>query len=230
MQRRDFVKAMMAATVATKAAMGQQTAPPVKQKLPPAAPKAPGPVPWSRGLMEVKPLPMTPLTPDAVAQTDAHFFSGVQIATLRRLGEIFMPPSKGRPGATEAGAPEFLDFLIGASPADRQHMYLSGLDRLEAEARQKFSVSFSAASAAQADQLIRPWLRAWMSEHPPTEEYTLFINIAHSDFRTATINSQAWADAARARGEQAPDVDLYWYPVDPDLRREGSPSANPRRS
>jgi hypothetical protein len=225
MQRRDFVKAMMAASTAAAAAtaaLGQKTAPPVAQKLPPAAPKAPGPVPWSRGLLDVKPLPMTPLVPDAVAQTDTHFFNGIQFATLRHLGEIFMPPLKGKPGSTEAYAPEFLDFLIGASPADRQQLYRSGLDRLESESRQKFNVSFAAATAAQADQLIRPWLRAWMNEHPPTEPYELFINMAHTDIRTATVNSQAWADAAKAAGQQVPDIDLYWYPVDPDLRNTGS--------
>jgi len=226
MQRRDFVKAIIAATATAKAAVGhatgQQTAPPVAQKLPPAAPKAPGPVPWSRGLLEVKPLPMTPLVADAVAETNAHFFTDTQMATLRRLGEIFMPPAKGYPGATEAAAPEFLDFLIGASPEDRRQMYQSGLDRLEAESKQKFSASFAQASAAQADQLIRPWLRPWMNDHPPAEQYALFINTAHMDLRTATVNSQAWADAARAAGKQVPDVDLYWYPVDPDLRREAA--------
>lgn len=233
MQRRDFVKAMIAATATAKAATGQQTAPPVVQKLPPAAPKAPGPVPWSRGLLDVKPLPMTPLVPDAVAETNTHFFIDTQMATLRRLGEIFMPPGKGSlkgyPSAIEAAAPEFLDFLIGSSPADRKQMYQSGLDRLETEAKEKFGISFAHASAAQADQLIRPWLRAWMNEHPPTEEHALFINIAHMDFRTATINSQAWADAARAAGKPAPDVDLYWYPVDPDLRDADSRKAAARR-
>ena len=222
MQRRDFVKALVAASTAAAAAtpaLGQQTAQPVPQKLPPAAPKAPGPVPWSRGLMEVKPLPMTPLVADAVAETEAHFFSETQMPTLRRLGDLFMPARQGKPGATEAATAEFLDFLIGASPADRQHMYLTGLDRLEAEAKEKFSASFANVSSAQADQLIRPWLRAWMNEHPPSEEYELFINIVHSDIRTATSNSQAWADAAVARGQQAPDIDLYWYPIDPDLRR-----------
>ncbi len=67
--------------------------------------------------MEVKPLPMTPLVPDAVAQTNAYFFSDRQIATLRRLSEILLPPIKGYPGALDAGTPEFLDFLIGVSPA-----------------------------------------------------------------------------------------------------------------
>ncbi|WP_263354391.1 gluconate 2-dehydrogenase subunit 3 family protein [Acidicapsa acidisoli] len=219
MQRRDFVKAMMAASVTARAALGQQTAAPAA---PPPPPQAPGPLPWMRGLMEAKPLPVGQLTPDAVAQTDAHFFSPQQFATLRHLGEILQPPYKGYPGATEAGTPEFLDFLISASPADRQQMYQSGLDRLESEAKQHFGKSFAAIDISQADQLLRPWLRTWLSDHPPTEPYALFINIVHTDIRTATMNSQAWSDAAHRAGQQTPNIDLYWYPVDPDLRRNTS--------
>jgi len=171
---------------------------------------------------------MAALSPDAVAQTNADFFTDRQLATLRRFSEIMVPPFNGYPGATEAGAPKFLDFLIGASPADRQKMYQSGLDRLESEAKQRFGVSFAEVNAAQADQLIRPWLRTWMSDHPPTEPYAHFINVAHSDIRSATINSQAWNDAARAAGKPSPNTDLFWYPVDPDLHRDSvAPNHHP---
>lgn len=218
MQRRDFVKAMIAATATAKSAMAQQ---PVKA-LPAQPATAPGPVPWMRGLMEVKPLPMTPLVPDAVAQTNAAFFSTQQVATLRRLGEILQPAYKGYPSATDAGTPEFLDFLIGASPDDRKHMYQSGLDRLDSEARHRFQKPFAEVDATQADQLIRPWLRPWMNEHPPTEPYELFINMVHNDIRAATVNSEPWSEAARKAGQQTPNVDLYWYPIDPDLHREAA--------
>ena len=131
-----------------------------------------------------------------------------------------MPPLKGYPGALEAGTPEFIDFLIGASPRDRQQMYVAGLDRLDAEAKRLFGIPFVHADKTQADKVIRPWLRAWMNDHPPTETFAHFINVAHSDIRTATINSQAWSDAAIAAGKHSPGMDLYWYPVDPDIRRE----------
>ena len=222
MRRRDFVKTLMAASVSAASAVAQQKAPPVPPS-PKAAP-APGPVPWMRGLMEVKPLPITPLTPDAFAETDTHFFNERQTATLRHLCEILQPPYKGYPGATEAGAPEFLDFLIGASPEVQQHIYQSGLDRLDSDAKQKFSKSFSDLDAQQADQVIRPWLRAWVNEHPPTDPYEYFISTVHVDIRTATVNSQAWADAAKKAGEQTPNVDLYWYPIDPDLHRQAASS------
>jgi hypothetical protein len=59
-----------------------------------------------------------------------------------------------------------------------------------------------------------------MSDHPPVEPHARFINLAHSDVRKATVNSQEWSDAARAAGRVETDQDLYWYPIDPDLRRE----------
>jgi hypothetical protein len=172
------------------------------------------------GLMEVKPLELTALVPDAVAQTEAHFFNEVETQTLRRFCQVLMPPLKGFPGALDADAPEFLDFLVGVSPRPRQQMYLAGLERLDADARKKFNVPFAKVTDDQADELIRPWLRAWMSDHPPAEPHARFINLAHSDIRKATVNSQAWSDAARAAGRAETDQDLYWYPIDPDLRRE----------
>jgi hypothetical protein len=170
--------------------------------------------------MEVKPLPITAVVPDTVAETSAHFFNEAQMATLRRLCEVLMPAYKEYPGAVDAGAPEFLDFLIGVSPVDRQQMYQSGLDRLEHEAKGQFGISFAGVSAAQADQMLRPWLKTWMSDHPPMEPYAHFVNVAHSDIRTATINSEAWSKADSAQGKRTPDVGLFWYPIDPDLQRE----------
>lgn len=178
-----------------------------------------------RGLLDVKPLPMMPLVPDAVAQTNANFFNDRQSATLRRLSEILMPPLQGYPGATDAGTPEFLDFLIGVSPVDRQQMYQSGLDRLDSESQQHFGAPFASLQPEQADQLLRPWMQTWMPDHPPAEPYARFINVAHSDIRTATINSQAWSEAAAAR-QPASDIGLYWFPVDPDIHRDAASSGS----
>jgi hypothetical protein len=229
MRRRDFVKAALAASVSPKALLGQNApahlAPSTPPPTPPgaASPPAPGPVPWMRGLMEAKPLSLTPLIPDAVAGTTTRFFTERQMATLRQLCEILMPPLKGRPGAIDTGTPEFLDFLISVSPADTRHMYASGLDWLDAEARSKFQVPFDDVSPAQADTLIRPWLRTWMSDHPPSDPHVHFINVAHSDIRTATINSEKWNDADVAAGKQPSGFGLYWYPVDPDINRKYLP-------
>jgi Gluconate 2-dehydrogenase subunit 3 len=176
-----------------------------------------------RGLLDAKQLPMMPLVPDAVATTKTFYFTERQMATLRQLCEILLPPLKQNPGALDAGTPEFLDFLISISPPDRQKMYEMGLNRLDEEARHRFGIPFDAVDASQADALLRPWLRSWMPDHPPTEPYEQFLNLAHSDIRTATINSKAWDDATRTDGDKPPGVGLYWYPVDADVQRRYLP-------
>jgi Gluconate 2-dehydrogenase subunit 3 len=229
MKRRDFVKSLIATSVSAKTMLGQSTATQVAPATPPptppgAAPRiAPGPVPWMRGLLEAKPLGLESVVPDAVASAETKFFSETQRSTLRQLCEILLPPLKGYPGALDAGAPEFLDFLLSVSPQDRQELYKMGLDRLDREARAKFGVHFDETSAAQADALLRPWMRPWLTDHPPTEPYEAFINLAHADIRTATMNSQAWNDAAMAKGEGRQSVGLYWFPVEPDVEEKFLP-------
>src|SRR4051812_9538805 len=64
--------------------------------------------------------------PDAVASGVLHFFDPARFSALRRLGEILVPARQNAPGAVQAEAAEFLDFLIGQSPADRQSLYRDG--------------------------------------------------------------------------------------------------------
>ena len=213
MRRRDFVKAIVAVPISARM-LGQQAD--TKAAPHPQEPVAPAAYP--RGLSDPKAL-ITSSVPDAVATTQAHFFTEQQMATLGKLADILMCPPKGYPRASEAGALEFIDFLIGASPDDRKQMYQAGLDRLNADAKKEFHVPFAQVTAEQADKLIRPWLRTWAPNHPPTERFAEFINLAHHDIRTATMNSQAWSTAATSAGERAPGVGLYWSPIDPDLRR-----------
>jgi hypothetical protein len=222
MRRRDFVKAMVAVPVSAKMMLGQQTAPP--QTPGTAAPPATAVNPreaFQRQFLAFKAPPITSVVPDAVAATEAHFFNGQQLATLGKLSEIMMPALNGYPGAIQAGAPEFIDFLVGVSPVDRQQLYQAGLDRLNSEAKKQFGVPFAEVSAAQADKLLRPLMVSWaVSDHPPgdhlpADPFIRFINIAHDDIRTATVNSQPWSAAAIAAGERAPGVGLYWSPIDP---------------
>ena len=231
MKRRDFVKSLVAATVSAPSLLSQQTVPaaqvapaPPPPTPPGAAPRiAPGPTPWMRGLREAQPLSVSAVIPDAVANAETKFFTEAQMATLRQLCEVMLPPLKGLPGAMDAGVPDFLYFLISVSPPDRQQLYKSGLDRLEREARAKFGVPFQETSAAQADALLKPWMRAWLTDHPPTEPYAAFLNGAHADIRTATINSQAWNDAAMAQGEGQQGVGMYWFPIEPDVEKKYLP-------
>jgi hypothetical protein len=135
------------------------------------------------------------------------------MATLIHLSDVLLPPIAALPGAVEVGTPAFLDFLIGESPLDRKAMYQGGLDWLDAESKKKFGKPFALLETAQADQLLQPWLRTWMSDHPPTEVHAAFINMAHSDIRTATVNSKAWSEAPEKDGQESTSKGLYWFPL-----------------
>ena len=232
MQRRDFVKGIAAASAVASTALGQKTTT-QKEPTPGASDQSSHP----QGTMAVNPAqqaagrngsqarmaqfhtPNIPSSvPDVAAMTDAHFFSPVQYATLEHLCDVMMPSMNGYPSANAAGTPEFLDFLLGESPADRKKMYTTGLDRLQADAMKQYHVPFSKVTLEQADSIIRPHLEAWMSDHPPREPHKLFIATIHRDIRTATINSQVYSAAVVAAGERAPGVGLYVHPVEPLMR------------
>lgn len=228
MRRRDFVKAIVAVPVTAVPMFGQAAAATSAEKSSApqssstaVAPPKPEIVPRhieQRESFGLRSLTIPATVPDAVARTEQHFFDTEEMATLRKLGDILLPPLNGYPGSTQACAPEFLDFLVSASSVERQQMYRSGLDRLNRDAKKQFGIPFVQVSAEQADALLRPWLRTWMRDHPPTEPFAHFINVAHEDIRTATMNSQAWSVAATSAGERAPGVDWYWSPIDPDIQ------------
>ena len=83
---------------------------------------------------------------------------------------------KAPSGALDTDAPEFLDFLIGASPVDRQTLYRNGLDALNAQARTRFGKAFADLDAAQADAILKPLLVpvAWAYDPPKDRSSTSF--------------------------------------------------------
>lgn len=237
------MKGLAVTTATASAALGQQPGPQA-QNPPPAANAT------DQGTMAVQPsaassprarsrveqmarfhTPNIPLSqPDSVAMTEPRYFTPVRYATLVHLCEIMMPGGEDHPSAVKTGTPEFLDFYIGASPADQQAMYNDGLDRLDADCMKQFHVPFAQANAEQADAVIRPHLRGWMNDHPPREPHVRFVNLVHRDIRTATINSPAWAIAAEASGDRTPGVGLYWHPIEPTIQtwvEHGAPKATP---
>lgn len=153
---------------------------------------------------------------DAAAETVPHFFNSQQFAALRRLSDVLMPAGEEVPGALDAEAPEFLDFLIGESPADRQQVYLAGLDALNLQAAMRFGKAFADIDAAEADELLAPLREPWTPE-PPADALARFLVAAKEDVRTATTNSKPWNDAAPSGGgrrRRGGGVRLYWYAID----------------
>jgi hypothetical protein len=208
MLRREFVRAVVSVSFAPRLLLGQQTANPT--------PPPPAPVPWTLGLNPKTPLPHTEVV-DGNAETDQRFFTAVQMATLMRLCDVLLPPIGNKPGALQAETPLFLDFLIGSSPDPRKKVYTGGLNWLEAESQKRYRRAFAKVADAEADAILKPWLRTWMSDHPPTEPHADFINIAHEDIRTATVNSKAWSTATPSEAQVATAESLYWYPIDADV-------------
>lgn len=211
MKRRDFVRALVSFFVAAKASAQQRLNDPT---LPP-----PAPVPWTLGLNSQTPIPATKLA-DEIATAQPDFFTPVQMRTFTRLCDVLLPPLNGKPGAVEAQTPMFLDFLIGSSPEQRQNVYAGGLDWLEGAAQAKYNTAFAQLDDMQAGETIKPWLRTWMSDHPPTEAHADFINIAHDDIRSATVNSKAWNDVPSVGAEPKTEEGIYWLPIEPDVYGE----------
>ena len=185
MRRRSFVKALVAAP-AVPALVAQDTA--STDELP------------KLSVMET----------DSAADGMLRFFTPAQFLALRRLSDVIMPRMDGNAGAVDAKAAEFLDFLLGESPADRQQLYRTGLDALNAQAAKRFGKAFTDVDVAQADEILAPLREPWTYD-PPADPLAAFLREAKLDVRTATMNSREYGGATRG-GRRAGGV--YWYPLD----------------
>ncbi len=150
--------------------------------------------------------------PDSVANGVLRFFDPAGFSALRRLGEILVPARQNAPGALEAEAAEFLDFLIGQSPADRQNLYRDGVARLNQEAGSKYGKPFAELSTADADSILAPLREAWTYQEP-ADPFARFLRAAKADFIEATVNSRQWAAASSGR-RGASGLNTYWFPIE----------------
>lgn len=132
------------------------------------------------------------------------FFATAQMAALRRLSEIIMPVTGNTPGAKEAGAAEFLDFLVGESPVSVRSLYRAGLDALNTRATGKYGRGFAALDNTQADTLLSPLREAWTWKEP-ADPFAVFLRHAKADILTATTNSREWVTASGRGGNGT-----YW--------------------
>ena len=206
MKRRGFVKALAVAP-AVPAVLAQQPAPNARPAAPPEPASRPAPVPAETPKLELA-------IADDVAEMQPRFFSAPQYAALRKLSEILMPRIGDVPGAIEAGAPEFLDFLISQSPNDRQALYRDGLDALNHAIKKRHSKTFADVNAEEAASLLAPLRKQWTFD-PPSDPLARFLWAAKQDVRTATVNSREYTIAAASGGgRRGSGVGLYWYPLD----------------
>lgn len=192
MKRRRFIQAL-AASPAAPALLAQQAPQP-------AAPDA----------AAAEPAPLELSIPEEGADPVLGFFSARQFATLRRLCDVLMPAPLG---ALDGRVPEFMDFLIGDSPIDRQQLWLSGLDALEYQSQTRFRKAFGDTDAAQADALLAPLHQPWTYE-PPADPIARLLVAAKKDVRAATFNSFERNLAAFGGTRRRGGGGLYWLPVE----------------
>jgi hypothetical protein len=159
----------------------------------------------------------TPNTPtfnaDSLADTTIHTFRPEQLAALKRLGEILEPSTKDAPGANEARTAEFLDFLIGQSPAPIAELYQGGLDALNAGARQRYNKPFASLTDLEAAPILSPLRKPW-THRPPEELLSRFLLQAKDDIRRATVTSREYIAVVSQRRRGAGGSGQYWLPVD----------------
>lgn len=149
--------------------------------------------------------------PDAVAQSTCHYFTVEQRAALENLGDLFMPKMGERPGAKEAETAAFLEFLISQSPADRQELYRSGLDRLNSEANRLYGKPFGGIGGEQAAAILKPVTIPW-TYNGPADPFARFLIAAKEDFLRATANSRSYALSGNTRGSGGSNY--YWLPIE----------------
>jgi Gluconate 2-dehydrogenase subunit 3 len=160
--------------------------------------------------------PLATAHPGVVAEPVVRFFTHPQFEALQKLSEVLVPAGNAGPGALDAKVPEFIDFLIGRSPAERQRLYRSGLDLLNAHAAKQFNKTFGALDVTEADSILRPLMVPvpWAYD-PPKDLGSHFATTAHEDIRSATRNSREWAEASAKAGRRIAGPQLYWNEIDP---------------
>jgi hypothetical protein len=198
MKRRRFIQALAAAPAAP-ALLAQQAPQPASQQLPSQAAPAEAPLDFS--------------VPEEGADPVPRFFNARQFATLRRLCDQLVPGAQASPGALEARVPEFMDFLIGDSPRDRQQLWLNGLEALERQSQTRFRKAFADTDAAQADTLFAPLRQPWTYE-PPSDPIARLLAAAKVEVRTATLNSLERSLAASGGTRRRGGGGLYWLPIE----------------
>ena len=81
------------------------------------------------------------------------FFTAPEYAAVVLLAEMIIPKDERSGGATDAGVPEFIDFMMVDQPA-RQVPMRGGLAWLDQQCNARFNAAFTAATDAQRRQLL----------------------------------------------------------------------------
>jgi hypothetical protein len=102
------------------------------------------------------------------------FFTPAEIRTVRVLSDMIIPRDDRSGSATDAGVPEFMDFIMIDMPENQQWMR-AGLAWIDAQSTTRFGKRFADASAPQREQILNDI--AWPARAPATvREGVSFFN------------------------------------------------------
>jgi hypothetical protein len=82
-----------------------------------------------------------------------RFFTGREYATIVALADMIVPKDDRSGSASDAGAPEFIDFIVLEQP-ERQTAMRGGLVWLDTECRRRFDAAFLECTDAQRRQVL----------------------------------------------------------------------------
>jgi hypothetical protein len=81
------------------------------------------------------------------------FFTPAEFRTVRLLGDAIIPRDERSGSASDAGVPEFMDFIMIDMPSNQTWMR-SGLGWIDAQAQSRFSKSFADATRGQRESIL----------------------------------------------------------------------------
>jgi gluconate 2-dehydrogenase gamma chain len=93
------------------------------------------------------------------------FFTPTEFRTVGILSDMIIPRDERSGSATDAGVPEFMDFIMIDMP-DNQKWMRTGLSWLDAQSTTRFAKPFAGASVAQREQILNDI--AWPTRAPAT--------------------------------------------------------------
>lgn len=117
------------------------------------------------------------------------FFTKTEWPVVRSLADLVIPKDARSGGATDAGVPEFMDFIMNENPGSQKWMR-DGLKWLTAEHRTRFNRDFVQGSAAQQREVLNDIAfpkKAKPAFKAGVEFFTRFRDLTSSGFWTSRM-------------------------------------------
>lgn len=121
-----------------------------------------------------------------------RYFTAEDWRTIRLMADMVIPRDARSGSATDAGVPEFMDYIVGENPRMRQWMR-EGLAWLDVECERRFEVPFRECTVAQRRAVLDDI--AWPAKAAPTmrsgvQFFSRFRDFTASGFWSSKIGVQ----------------------------------------